>query len=148
MPVMNWRKLSPCLGVLYLLFVCVAGTCREQDESDDPKVLLKERRDLLSEAFTQMWTIYRQLPRNITVQELLQAERDSFKADLDWFEKADERIKALETHKLAANNIWDLAKAKFRAGVLPEYVSLQARAHVLEIQVELLREKRKQKVKN
>jgi hypothetical protein len=135
------RTLLLLFGTLYLSFG--AEACHAQDKPDDVKKLLKERRDVLSEAATQMMSLY--LGARITTQEVIQAERDSLKADLEWFDKPEDRIKAINKHKEAADSLLETAKARFAGARVPSCVVLQARAYVLEVQLEFLKEKKKEK---
>lgn len=137
------RDLLLFFGVLYLSFA--TETCDAQNKPADVKALLKERRDLLSEAASQMAKLYMLPKTKITVQEMIQAERASLQADMDWFEKPADRIKAIETHKNVANRLLESAKVNFSAARQPKYVVSQAKAYVLEVQLQLLKEKEKQK---
>lgn len=141
----QYRKLSIqflLIGVAYCSLN--AEPCNAQDSSNEIKRLAKERRDLLSEVATQMTKTYVALER-ITLQEVVQAERDSLQADLDWFDKPDDRIQAIEKHMKVAESLLKVAKAKVDGARERGYVVLQARAYVLEVQIELLKEKQKAK---
>jgi hypothetical protein len=132
-------------GVLFS--ICEPAECNAQNKPDEAKAILKERRELLSEAAEQMTTLYIGLRNNVTMSELIQVDRDSLKADLDWFDTPEDRIKAIEKHKAVANTVLKVAKAKKEAGRELGYVELLAKAYVLEIQLELLNEQEKQKAK-
>ncbi len=144
---MTQRKLRNLLlffGVLYLSFG--TETCYAQDKSDDIKKVLKERRDLFSEAVDVMTRLL--VASRITVQEVLQAEQASLKADLDLLDKPEDRIRAIEKHMKAADTILDIAKMGADAARVPRYAVSLAKAYVLEVQNELLTEKEKQKAKS
>jgi hypothetical protein len=143
----NRRKL-PNLLLLFGMLCLPLGTepGYAQDKSDELKKLLKERRDLLSDAAAQTTEAYLFL-KVVTVQAAIQAERDSLMADLDWFEKTDDRIQALEKHKEVADKLLKAADVKVIAGREPKSAGQQAKAYVLEVQIELLKEKEKQKAK-
>lgn len=135
------RCMTLFFGFLYLSLGI--ETCYAQDQSSDMKKLLKERRDLLSQAVDSMNLLLGRVP----LQELLRADRDSLKADLDWFDKHEDRIRAIEKHKKAADIYWQTAKTMQDAGRGFEYIVIQAKAYVVEIQIELLKEKERQKAK-
>ncbi len=145
---MTQRKLRNLLlffGVLYLSFG--TQTCYAEDKSDETKALLKERRDLLSEAATRMYKIYQAFAQVDHYQELIQVHRDSLKADLDWFDKPEDRIQAIEKHKKAADEIYLLANRVVDSGRADKFQALQAKAYVFEVQLELVKEKKRQKAK-
>jgi hypothetical protein len=141
------RNLLLFFGVLYLSLA--TETCNAQDKPTDVKALLKERRDLLSKAVDEMMETYL-LPRanaSYPLQQVIQAERDSLRADLDWFDKPKGRIQAIEKHKKTADRLLAIATANVKIARQPIYVVPQAKAYVLEVQIELLKEKEKQKAK-
>lgn len=128
----------------FYLYVA-SESCNAQDKANNLKTLLKERRDLLSDIATQMTEAYLLLGAKISLHEVILAERDSLNADLDCFEKPEERIQAIEKHKKVADSLNKAATANFAAARQPKYVVLQARAYVLEVQIELLKERKKKK---
>ena len=135
------RKLLLLLAVLILS--TGAEACYAQDKHDEIKALLKERRDLLSEVATAMTKAF--IERRVDWQVLVQAERDSLKADLDWFDRTDDRIQAIDKHKKVADKVLVIVEALEKVGKVGRTDVLQVRAYVLEVQIELLKEKRKAK---
>ncbi len=136
----------PWLRHLLLLFVVLhfligAETSFPQDKQDVIKALLKERRDLLNDVATAMTKAY--FERKVGWEVLVQAERESLRADLDWFDRPEERIQAIEKHKKLADKILAITDAAEKVGKLARTDVLQVRAYVLEIQIELLKEQRK-----
>jgi len=136
------------LQILLLLFAVLCllvgtETCHAQGKPDELKTLLKKRRDLLSEVASITTKAF--LQGRFDLHELVQAERDSFRADLDWFDRADDRLQAINNHKKVAEKILEYAEASEKAGILGSRDVLQVRAYVLEVQIELLKEKRKAK---
>jgi hypothetical protein len=119
-----------------------AAACRAQEKSDDVKALLKERRELLGEVATDM--ISNLVKLDLTFSEVAQAERDSFKADLDYFDKPEERIRAIEQHKKAADNLLLRAKQLVASARGLTFNVSQAKAYVLEVQIEVLKENKRQ----
>ncbi|HZZ77026.1 MAG TPA: hypothetical protein VFE62_00825 [Gemmataceae bacterium] len=137
----SW-ELTSLLVVAAVLFLS-AGTeiCNAQDKVDEIKTLKKERRDLLSQAAAQLVVLYQNA--RVDLYELVKVDRDLLRADLDWFEKPADRIKAIEQHKEIAEMAARVAKSRRDSGRGGEAQVLQARAYALEVQIELLKEKRK-----
>ena len=142
----QWRAHRSQVAALCLSFG--AAACFAQEKPDDLKALQKERRELLSEVATGMYKIYLQSLGtqflSPSLQEVAQAERDSFKADLDYFDKPEERIEAIEKHKKAADSLLEIAEGHLRTARGNRLGVFQAKAYILEIQIELVKEKKKQ----
>jgi hypothetical protein len=126
-----------------LFYLVGTETCYAQGKPDEIKTLLKERRDLLSEVSSIMAKAF--LEGRVDMQILVQAERDSLRADLDWFDRADDRIQAINKHKKIADKILEVAETEEKVGKIGRTDVLRVRAYVLEVQIELHKEKRKAK---
>jgi hypothetical protein len=126
-----------------------AAACWAQEKADSVKALRKERRELLSEVATGLADLYIKFPVpeaiHPTFQEVFQAERDSFKADLDYFDKSKDRIEAIETHTKAANRLLQVAESLVARARETRLTEFQVKAYTLEVQIELLKEKERQK---
>jgi len=142
----EWRTLMSLVAAICLSFG--AAPCFAQEKSDDLKALQKERRELLSEVAAGKTKLYLESPGSQFVgpslQEVFHAERESFKADLDYFDNSEERIQAIEKHKKAADSLLELAKGLVASARENRLAEFQAKAYTLEVQIELVKEKRKQ----
>lgn len=135
------RSLMSLVAAFCLSFGATA--CSAQEKADDLKALQKERRELLSELSADMRRHFAEF--RLSFPEVAQVERDSFKADLDYFDKSEDRVSALEEHRKAADELLEIAKVLMARGRGLSFGVSQARAYVLEIQIALVKEKEKQR---
>src|SRR5438045_3600419 len=106
------RTLMPLVAALCLSFG--AAACFAEEKSGDLRALQKERRELLSKVATGTQELYFDSHAKEIVypsfQDVVAAERDSFKADLEYFDTVEERISALDQHKKAADRLLQRAE--------------------------------------
>ena len=76
-------------------------------------------------------------------ETLAQAQRDALKACVDLYDSSKERIAALRKFLEAVTQMYDMTDAMFKAGQVTKVAAHQARAIVLEVRIELLREELK-----
>jgi hypothetical protein len=126
-----------------------ANACFPQENSEDVKVLQKERLELLSRAATDVIRLYLESAGSQFVhpsfQEVFQAERESFKADMEYCDRPDERLAALEQHGKAADRLIKIAERNFNNTRGTEATVFQMKAYALEVKIELVKEKKRQK---
>ena len=99
----------------------------------------------MAEAYEMMLKIY--LRNLVTLRELLQAERDVLNADLDLLDNPEDRMKALQNHKLFVDKIVKMIERKAENGMALKYEVLQAKSYALQIQIDILKETKKQTAK-
>ena len=76
-------------------------------------------------------------------EKVMQAKRDVAKAEVEWAQSGQEKVKALESLAAHAQKLVDVRKVQFEAGVATQVDLLQANAELLEAQGALEREKHK-----
>ena len=76
---------------------------------------------------------------------VLAAQRDLFQASLEVADSLDRRMAVLESHVERAKRTLQVAQQLHNAGEVQKTDPLQAQAALLEIEIELLRERAKQK---
>jgi outer membrane protein TolC len=143
-----WLRVA-ILGVLCLSFAPVRAADPTKDQPLDPKTaaevqsLLEERYKLLRQAADQLLERYKAGKDEFA--KVIQAERDVLKAALDLHEKPDDRVAALRKCLDLMKEAARITEARVMAGQGLQSEALQAKAAVLELQVELLREEAKAK---
>jgi hypothetical protein len=143
----QWRTPMTLVAALGLSFG--ATTCYAQEKSEDLKALQKERRELLSKVATGTQELYFKSPGKDfvypTFQDVFEAEHDSFKADLEYSDMPEQRISALERHKKAADRLLQRAEELLDTARGTSLTVFQIKAYAIEVQIELVKEKRKQR---
>jgi outer membrane protein TolC len=151
----TWPKnhcAAPFLLFSLSTWICTAHTAQAQsvatpekdkDKAAEIKTLLKERRDTLQEVVKQVIEMYTQ--GAIVFVAVAQVENEAFKATLEFAEGSEARLAALKKHYETRKAILRIAEGRFKAGQDNQLGALQAKALVLEAQIELLREESKAK---
>jgi len=116
---------------------------RDPDKPAEIKTLLKERHMLLSQVVAQLTAQYQAGKLDFT--RLGQAERDLLRATVELEEDLEKRIVLLQEGEKTAKKIVALAEAQLKVGTTTGVDVLQAKVVLLEVQIELLREKAKVK---
>jgi outer membrane protein TolC len=138
-----------CLAAVLGCLLCTGGTLqaqpkpapKEPDRVAEIRKLLRERRELLQEIMKVLTAQYQQ--GVIDAGRLLQAQRDLLKANTDLADDPEARRAGLKECLKMAETVAVSAEKLSRAGTTSKVDALQARAIVLEIRTELLREELK-----
>jgi outer membrane protein TolC len=139
----SWRLFFISL----LIWVLDAGAATQAQPKPEPKeasdkaaavkTLLKERHMLLSKIVAQVTTQYQAGVTDIA--RVVQAERDLLRASLELEEDLEKRIGLLREGEKTAKEIVALTEARFKAATTTQVDILQAKAVLLDVQIELLR---------
>jgi outer membrane protein TolC len=142
------RNHAQKLGALAVIFMF--GTLlwpvqdvRAQDRTAEIKTLLKERIALLDDAVKDLTGHYQNGVVEIGV--VIEAAREALKAKLELAESPQERVAVVRQLLENANNIVSVAENRMKAGLGQRYTVSQAKAYVLEIRIELLRQEQQAK---
>lgn len=107
------------------------------------KSMQKERLEVLSEAVQFSIAQYRE--GKISFTTVAQIERDVFKATIDLHESPEERMAALRNLQAVVVHIYHIAETRYKTGNTTKIDVNQAKAVMLEVQIEVLREELKAK---
>lgn len=111
------------------------------DRAAEIKALLKERQNTLSKLVAQLRAQYQ--AGTVDLSRVVQAERDFLKATVDLDDNPEKRLAALRKALETVKQIAQIAEAKSKAGIVGPADVLQARAVLLEVRIELLRQELK-----
>jgi hypothetical protein len=151
---------SPCnrvwmgliLEALLTWLLCTAGTAQAQsepqpqgvaDKAKEIKALLKERRDTLNMVADLSVALYKVGVADIS--RVFQVQRDALRAMLDVEEDPAARITMLRDFLKVAQAVAKIAEQRVNSRTRAQDEVLQAKALVLEVRIELLREELKAK---
>ena len=120
-------------------------------QSDEPttdietqlRELQMQRCKVLNELVERQSVMYR--VGECRIGPVLAAQRDLFQASLEVADSLDRRMAVLESHAEIAKRTHQAAQDLHNAGEVQKTDPLQAKAALLEIEIELLRERAKQK---
>ena len=123
----------------------LAGQPKEpvKDDVATLKELQKERIDTLDRLVKFLSAQYK--AGTVGVPELLTAESELVDAKLDFSDKPEERIALLEAQVETAKKTFELVKQRWKTGLCTESDVERAKAHSLDVQIKLARERIKQK---
>jgi len=137
-------------GLLLVFFLAmsflIGGTAQAQqvpppppvpDKPSQIKILLKERRDTLKKVVDHLMAQYK--AGLIDFRSIVLAERDVLRATLDLGDNMAFRRNVLEEYLELAKHILKMTEDRFKAGQIPDVDVLQAKAFMLEVQIDLLR---------
>jgi outer membrane protein TolC len=113
------------------------------DKAAETRTLLKERHTLLTKIVAHVTARYQAGATDFT--GVAQAQRDLLRATLELEEDLEKRIALLQGNEKTAKEAVEVADRKYKSGQSPEVDVLQAKVVLLEVQIELLREKAKLK---
>jgi hypothetical protein len=116
---------------------------KQADKNGDIKALLKERQDLLEQSATILTNQY--MAGSVDLSMVVKAQLDVVHAGLDAADTPEKRTAALGKLQKVAENILDVAEKRFNAGAVGQVDVLQAKALVLTVRIEALREEQKGK---
>jgi hypothetical protein len=139
------------VALLATLFIGGAGYGNPVPQARGPspeevaklKALCKERVDALWEAYRIRSEEYK--PGRATLESVLEIAKELRKAELDLFEKPEERIAALEKNLEVLKTTEELTKQKFNDGRLSGSSVALSKAARLEAEIALHRERMKAK---
>ena len=151
---------QPCnrvrLGFLFLSLqvwlLCAGATAPAQskpqsqegsDKAAEIKKLLKERCDLLEEVVAVLSEQYK--AGTVDFSKVAQAVLEALRATLDVVDGPEKRVTVLQQHQKIVEVIVQSSEARFKAGLCGRVELLQAKALLLEVRIELLREQQKAK---
>jgi hypothetical protein len=129
-------------------FFCIGSTGQAKadepkDKADEIKTLLKEKCDLLEKAMLILTKQYHD--GTIPFTALAQVERDAVRATLDLDEGPEKRLAALKKLQKNAEDTVSIAETNLKLGLTTGADLLQAKALLLEVRIEVLRNKQKAK---
>jgi outer membrane protein TolC len=116
------------------------------DKTPEIQTLLKERHGILEKVLDLMTVQYR--VGGADFAQVVAAERDVLTATLQLEESPQKRLAALQHYQKTAKTILEVAEARFNNMVGVETDVLRAKAQLLQVQIELLREELKTKSRN
>ena len=113
-----------------------------QSKLDD---LLKERQKMLRKAVDLLTTQHRE--GGCRIEDVMAARDKLHEAELDAAQSRDERIAVLEKQLQSAEASVSIARQRFQSGSFTEVGLLHARAALLSVKIQLLRERKLAKAK-
>jgi outer membrane protein TolC len=137
----KWSRFGLYTVLSAVMFLGQRAFVSAQDTAGEIKTLLKERRAMLEDVVKNMWAQYE--IGTIHINELLLAQKEWFKADQDLAENPKERLVTLRAMQKQAENLVKVVENRQKVEVAKAYEVLQAKAHLLAIRVEILREEQK-----
>jgi len=142
----TWKHKRTAI-LLALSLACVLCTNAVGSEADDKAAeittLLKERNDMLKKVVEEMTQQYN--AGRVPLESVIQAERESLKADLELAKgRREARIAVLRNVVKNAEELAKTTEGRVNAGIASQHQALQAKAFVLEARIDLLREEQGQ----
>jgi hypothetical protein len=125
------------------LFLCQASVLPAQEKNAEIKALLKERSTLLDEMVKELRQIHES--GQVDIDEVLKCEREALRAKLDLAESPQDRLAVLRLLQKNADTCLKVVENRYDVGKAPHYAVQQAKALVLEMRIEVLRQEQNTK---
>ena len=151
----NWPK-NHCAGPLLLIalatWICTSNSAlaqpaatpeKDKDKAAKIKTLLKERRDTLqkvADIYVEQYKV-----GVVDFQAVAHFQHEAFRAALEVEEEPEARLAVLKKFHEHAKAVLKYVEDAFKGGRINQVDVLKAKAVVLEVQIELLREELKAK---